>query len=130
MKKFSICFVVLTLSCLTTLAQQRICPACNGYKGWSCTACYGYGFIWVPVQTPYGMQQQKIKCRSCAGYGVIVCKTCKGYGVLYSTRSNPSFGGRKYDCERCLCPKYSRKSTFNSDCKNCGDPKNWHYSQK
>ncbi|MDR0970379.1 MAG: hypothetical protein LBM67_07580 [Lentimicrobiaceae bacterium] len=41
-----------------------------------------------------------------------------------------SFSGRKYDCERCLCKKYEKKSTFNSDCKNCGHIKSWHYSQK
>lgn len=44
--------------------------------------------------------------------------------------SQPSFTGNKYDCERCLCPHYEKKSTFDSDCKNCDHPKGWHYSQQ
>lgn len=114
------------------MAQQRLCPTCNGNKGWACSSCYGYGVQWMPIQTPWGIQNQKVQCSKCGGYGRIACSTCNGYGVIYSTRSNPTFGGRKYDCERCLCTRYSPKSTFNSDCKNCqpSHPRSWHYSQK
>ena len=41
----------------------------------------------------------------------------------------PSFTGNKYKCSvgGCLCRKYEPKSTFNSDCKNCGHHKKDHY---
>lgn len=48
----------------------------------------------------------------------------------YGGGRQPSFTGNKYDCERCFCPRYEEMSPFNSDCKNCKDPKGWHYSQK
>lgn len=41
----------------------------------------------------------------------------------------PSFGSyRKYKCKvgGCLCTDYKPKSTFNSDCKNCGHAKEDH----
>jgi hypothetical protein len=47
--------------------------------------------------------------------------------------SNPSFTGRgsyrKYKCSvgGCLCTKYEKKSTYNTDCKNCGHHKGEHY---
>ena len=121
--------ILLLLIGINVHAQQRVCPTCSGYKGSACTACYGNGFTWVQRYTPYGLQNVRVACNRCGGYGMIACRTCKGYGVIFSTRSNPSFGA-KYDCERCLCPRYRRKSTFNSDCKNCSHPQGWHYSQK
>lgn len=129
MKKLILILFICIASSAT--AQQRVCPSCKGYKGFACTACYGNGGIYVPVSTPWGIQNQKIKCKACAGYGIIACKTCKGYGVIRSG-NNPSFGSGRYDCERCSCRRYSPKSTFNSDCKNCypNHPKSWHYSQK
>ena len=47
--------------------------------------------------------------------------------------STPTFTGshRKYKCSgrngKCLCTKYEKKSTFDSDCKNCGHHKKEHY---
>lgn len=131
MKKFVILFISL-FTLVNLSAQKRICPTCSGYKVRACTACYGNGYVWVPVQTIYGIQNQQYTCKNCSGYGVITCRTCKGKGVVYAnSRSNRNISfGSKYDCERCLCPRYNKKSTFNSDCKNCDHPKSWHYSQK
>lgn len=42
---------------------------------------------------------------------------------------NDNFVGHwKYKCKNggCLCIKYKRKSTFNSDCANCGHSANDH----
>lgn len=52
-----------------------------------------------------------------------------------STSYQPSFTGssyHKYKCSvnGCLCTKYEKKSTFNSDCKNCNHHKEEHYEFK
>lgn len=49
-----------------------------------------------------------------------------------NSNSNPSFTGnshRKYVCGYggCLCTKYEKKSTYNTDCKNCFHAKSDHY---
>lgn len=49
------------------------------------------------------------------------------------TGSDPSFTGKgtytKYKCSvnGCLCTKYQKKSTYNSDCENCGHHQDEHY---
>ena len=100
----------------------------------NCSHCNGGGVVLNPYDGNY------YYCQNCGGSGKVTVSTsgsnpsCGGSGkVTVSTSgSNPSFGGNKYkyDCERCLCPRYAPKSTFNSDCKNCDHPKGWHYSQQ
>jgi len=81
----------------------------------TCPYCYGNKYVYDPNY----------------GYNVL-CPVCFGSGQVEVPKNGnqPSFTGRKYDCERCLCPGYKRTSTFNSDCKICGHPKSWHYSQQ
>ena len=98
---------------------------------------------YTPSSTYSPPSTRTVNCSHCNGGGVVLnpydgnyyyCQNCGGSGkVTVSTSgSNPSFGGNKYkyDCERCLCPRYAPKSTFNSDCKNCDHQKGWHYSQQ
>ncbi len=77
-----------------------------------------------------------VLCSYCSGNGVVFnpysgnyvhCQHCGGTGTI--TKSNPAFTGSKYACGNggCLCRKYEKKSTFNSDCKNCGHAKEDHY---
>lgn len=75
-------------------------------------------------------------CPYCGGLGVdrfgSTCMTCQGSGFVHvkvKKRRDVSFGShRKYKCKSpgCLCTKYEKKSTFNSDCKNCNHSKNDH----
>ena len=58
-------------------------------------------------------------------------KTYKDQFQIELQNSEPTFTGNKftkYKCNvgGCLCRKYEKKSTFNSDCNNCGHRKDEH----
>lgn len=101
------------IACVNEKACETKYFSLFSYAGQSFTIGPNEGWVWMPGEKLY-------------------VKYASGQIVYWTYNPNvykPTFQGRKYDCERCLCTKYEKKSTFNSDCK-CGHPKNYHYSQK